>query len=232
MSDIALHLDAVRQRIEQATADAHRPAASVALMAVSKTVPAEDIRAAHAHGQREFGESYLQEALQKIDALADIRSLITWHFIGPVQSNKTRPIAEQFDWVHSVDRLKIAERLSAQRPEHLAPLNICIQVNISGESTKSGLDPEHVQAVAQACAALPRLRLRGLMAIPEPADTLEAQRAPLHRLRECFDALNAVGLGLDTLSMGMSGDLEAAVLEGATIGRVGTAVFGARDYAT
>ena len=201
-------------------------------MAVSKTFPAEAIRDAHAHGQTEFGESYLQEALQKMDALADLRASITWHFIGPVQSNKTRPIAERFDWIHSVDRLKIAERLSAQRPDDLAPLNVCIQVNISGETTKSGLATEAVRALANDIAKLPRLRLRGLMAIPEPVGTLEQQREPHHQLHTLFEQLRADGHALDTLSMGMSGDLEAAVLEGATIVRVGTAVFGGRDYAT
>ncbi len=232
MSDIASHLDTVRQRIEQAARDAHRPTSSVVLMAVSKTFPAEAIRDAHAHGQTEFGESYLQEALQKMDALADLRASITWHFIGPVQSNKTRPIAERFDWIHSVDRLKIAERLSAQRPDDLAPLNVCIQVNISGETTKSGLATEAVRTLANDIAKLPRLRLRGLMAIPEPVGTLEQQREPHHQLHALFEHLRADGHALDTLSMGMSGDLEAAVLEGATIVRVGTAVFGGRDYAT
>ncbi|RKP48610.1 YggS family pyridoxal phosphate-dependent enzyme [Pararobbsia silviterrae] len=232
MSDIAVRLDTVRRRIGLAAADAHRSASSVELMAVSKTFPAEAIRDAHRHGQRIFGESYLQEALAKIEALADLRPAIEWHFIGPVQSNKTRPIAEHFDWVHSVDRLKIAERLSAQRPEHLAPLNVCIQVNISGEATKSGLAADAVPEVARAVAALPRLRLRGLMAIPEPAQTLEAQRMPHRALRALFDVLRNDGLALDTLSIGMSDDLEAAILEGATIVRVGTAVFGTRDYAS
>ncbi|HTJ94744.1 MAG TPA: YggS family pyridoxal phosphate-dependent enzyme [Pararobbsia sp.] len=232
MSDIASHLESVRQRIAEAAAHAHRPASSVSLMAVSKTFPAQAVREAYAHGQTTFGESYLQEALQKMEALADIRASTSWHFIGPVQSNKTKPIAEQFDWVHSVDRLKIAERLSAQRPEALAALNVCIQVNISGESTKSGLAVDEVRAVAASIAELPRLRLRGLMAIPEPADALEAQRAPLRALRELFERLRDDGHALDTLSMGMSADLEAAVLEGATIVRIGTAIFGMRDYAT
>ena len=232
MSDIASHLDTVRRRIEQAALAAHRPASSVALMAVSKTFPADAVRDAYAHGQTVFGESYLQEALQKMDTLADLRASLAWHFIGPVQSNKTRPIAERFDWVHSVDRLKIAERLAAQRPEALAPLNICLQVNISGESTKSGLAVDEVVSVANAIGALPRLRLRGLMAIPEPAETLDAQRLPFRAMGALFDTLRHAGHEVDTLSMGMSADLEAAVLEGATIVRIGTAVFGTRDYAT
>jgi PLP dependent protein len=232
MSDIASQLDLVRARIAQAAAAAHRPASSVALLAVSKTFPADAVREAYAHGQTTFGESYLQEALQKMETLADIRASTAWHFIGPVQSNKTRPIAEHFDWVHSVDRLKIAERLSAQRPDALEPLNICIQVNTSGESTKSGLAADEVRSVAKSIAALPHLRLRGLMAIPEPADTLDAQRVPHRALRELFEQLRDDGHALDTLSMGMSSDLEAAVLEGATIVRIGTAIFGMRDYAT
>lgn len=231
MSDIAQHLDTVRQRIADAARAADRLPSSISLMAVSKTFAAADVRAAYEHGQRVFGESYLQEALQKIEALADLRAGLEWHFIGPVQSNKTRPIAEQFDWVHSVDRFKIAERLSAQRPESLAPLNVCLQVNISGEASKSGLPPEQAAAIAHEIARLPRLRLRGLMAIPEPATTLEAQRLPHRRLHALFDALRGEDLALDTLSIGMSADLEAAVLEGATIVRIGTAVFGARDYA-
>jgi len=186
------------------------------------------VREAFDAGCRQFGENYVQEALDKIAALADLRSRITWHLIGPLQSNKTRPVAEAFDWVHSVDRLKIAQRLSEQRPPHLPPLQVCLQVNISGESSKSGLSPAEVPAVAQAVAALPRLRLRGLMAIPEPAGDFNAQRAPHRALRELLAALNAQGLQLDTLSMGMSADLEAAIAEGATIVRVGTAIFGGR----
>jgi pyridoxal phosphate enzyme (YggS family) len=232
MSDIAQHLDTVRQRIADAARAADRPPSSISLMAVSKTFAAADVRAAHEHGQRVFGESYLQEALPKIEALGELRAELEWHFIGPLQSNKTRPVAEHFDWVHSVDRLKIAERLSAQRPESLAPLNVCIQVNISGEASKSGLAPDEVAAVAHGIAGLPRLRLRGLMAIPEPAATLDAQRVPHRRLHALFDALRDDGLALDTLSIGMSADLEAAVLEGATIVRIGTAVFGERNYAT
>jgi PLP dependent protein len=220
----------VRERIARAAHAAGRDPLTVALLAVSKTFPAEDVRAAHAAGQRAFGENYVQEALAKLDALADLRGELEWHFIGPLQSNKTRPVAERFDWVHSIDRLKIAQRLSEQRPEHLPPLNVCVQVNVSGEASKSGLAPAEAAAVARAVAALPRLHLRGLMAIPEPAGDLEQQRAPHRALRELFEQLRADGLALDTLSMGMSGDLEAAVLEGATLVRIGTAIFGARDY--
>jgi pyridoxal phosphate enzyme (YggS family) len=172
----------------------------------------------------------VQEAIAKIEALADLRASIEWHFIGPLQSNKTRPVAEHFDWVHSVDRLKIAQRLAEQRPDALPPLNVLLQVNVSGEASKSGVAPAEAAAVAHEIAALPKLRLRGLMSIPEPAETLEAQRAPHRVLRELFDSLRADGLALDTLSMGMSADLEAAVLEGATIVRIGTAIFGARHY--
>ncbi|WP_028226559.1 YggS family pyridoxal phosphate-dependent enzyme [Paraburkholderia ferrariae] len=231
MTDLAHNLEAVRQRIAAAARSAGREPDSVALLAVSKTFPAENVRAAHAAGQRAFGENYVQEAIEKIEALADLRASLEWHFIGPLQSNKTRPVAERFDWVHSVDRLKIAQRLSEQRPAGMAPLNVCLQVNVSGEDTKSGVAPEEAAQIARAIAALPNLRLRGLMSIPEPEATLEAQRAPHRQLRELFDTLRAGGLALDTLSMGMSADLEAAVLEGATLVRVGTAIFGARDYA-
>lgn len=229
---IAQHLEEVRQRIAKAAEDASRDPSSVALLAVSKTFPANDVRAAFEAGQRAFGENYVQEGLAKIASLGDLRGEIEWHFIGPLQSNKTKLVAEQFDWVHSIDRLKIAERLSAQRPEGAKPLNVCVQVNVSGEASKSGVEPHDAAALAHAVAALPGLRLRGLMAIPEPADTLDAQRAPHARLRELMSALRAGGLDLDTLSMGMSADLEAAVLEGATMVRIGTAIFGARTYTT
>jgi pyridoxal phosphate enzyme (YggS family) len=222
-------LAAVRRRIDSACAQAGRPGEGVRLLAVSKTQPADAVRAAVAAGQHAFGENYVQEALDKIAALADLRARLEWHLIGPLQSNKTRSVAEAFDWVHSVDRLKIAQRLSEQRPPGLPPLNICLQVNISGEASKSGLAPEELPDVARAAAALPRLRLRGLMAIPEPAQGLEAQRAPLRALRLLQQQLQAQGLDLDTLSMGMSDDLEAAVAEGSTMVRVGTAVFGARS---
>jgi pyridoxal phosphate enzyme (YggS family) len=223
-------LDEVRQRIAKAAADASRDASSVELLAVSKTFPAEDVRAAFNAGQRAFGENYVQEAVAKIAELADLRSEIEWHFIGPLQSNKTKVVAENFDWVHSVDRLKIAQRLSEQRPDGMAPLNVCLQINVSGEESKSGVAPDEALTLARQIAALPSLRLRGLMAIPEPAATLDEQRAPHRRLRELLDALRADGLELDTLSMGMSADLEAAILEGATMVRIGTAIFGARDY--
>jgi len=225
------NLQTVRSRIAQACAAAGRPVDSVTLLAVSKTFAAAAVRQAFAAGQCEFGENYVQEALDKIAALADLRAQIEWHLIGPLQSNKTRPVAAAFDWVHSVDRLKIAQRLSEQRPADLPPLQLCLQVNTSGEASKSGLLPGEVLAVAQAVAALPRLRLRGLMAIPEPTGDQVAQRAPHRALRELLASLNDAGLGLDTLSMGMSADLEAAVAEGATIVRIGTAVFGGRAYA-
>jgi pyridoxal phosphate enzyme (YggS family) len=229
-SPVARHLDEVRQRIAKAAADASRDASSVELLAVSKTFPAEDVRAAFDAGQRAFGENYVQEAVAKIAELADLRSDIEWHFIGPLQSNKTKVVAENFDWVHSVDRLKIAQRLSEQRPDGMAPLNVCLQINVSGEESKSGVARDEALTLARQIAALPTLRLRGLMAIPEPAATLDEQRAPHRRLRELLDALRADGLELDTLSMGMSADLEAAILEGATMVRIGTAIFGARDY--
>jgi len=186
------------------------------------------VRDAYNAGLHRFGENYVQEALDKIAALADLRAELEWHLIGPLQSNKTRVVAETFDWVHSVDRLKIAQRLSEQRPEALPPLNVCLQVNISGEASKSGLAPREVASVAHAVAKLPRLRLRGLMAIPEPAGDFAAQRAPHRALNELLQALRADGLQLDTLSIGMSADLEAAVAEGATIVRIGTAIFGTR----
>ena len=228
MGSIGNNLQEVKRRIAAACVAAGRPANSVTLLAVSKTQPESAVREAHAAGQRAFGENYVQEGLAKIDALADLRAQIEWHLVGPLQSNKTRAVAEAFDWVHSVDRLKIAERLSAQRPVGLPPLNVCLQVNISGEASKAGLTAAELPAVAPAVAALPGLRLRGLMAIPEPTDDPAAQRAPHCALRELLDKLRAQGLALDTLSMGMSDDLEAAVAEGATLVRVGTAVFGAR----
>jgi pyridoxal phosphate enzyme (YggS family) len=198
-------------------------------VAVSKTFPPAAVRAAHAAGQRDFGENHAQEALAKVDALADLA--LVWHFIGPLQSNKTRQVAERFAWVHSIDRLKIAERLSAQRLEALPPLQVCIQVNVSGEATKSGVAPEEAPALARAVAALPRLRLRGLMAIPEPTDDSALQRRRFESLCTLQEQLVAAGLPLDTLSMGMSDDLEAAIAAGATMVRVGTAIFGARPRA-
>ena len=231
MVSIPIRLEQTRARIAAACGAAHRPPGSVQLLAVSKTQPAQAVREAAAAGQRDFGENYVQEALDKIAALADLRQGLCWHLIGPLQSNKTRAVAEAFDWVHSVDRLKIAQRLSDQRPAHLSPLNICLQVNISGEASKSGLSPAEVADIAPAVAALPRLRLRGLMAIPEPLEGFEAQRAPLRELRLLQETLNRQGLALDTLSMGMSDDLEAAIAEGSTLVRVGTAVFGPRTAA-
>ena len=228
MASIAGKLQQVSERIALACAAAQRPVQSVTLLAVSKTFGAQAVREAQAAGQRAFGENYVQEALAKIDALADLRGVVEWHLIGPLQSNKTREVAAHFDWVHSIDRLKIAERLSTQRPANLPPLQVCLQVNVGGEASKSGVAPAEVPALAHAVAALPGLRLRGLMSIPEPAADYAAQRVPHRHLRELFDALRRDGLTLDTLSMGMSADLEAAVTEGATIVRVGTAIFGAR----
>ncbi len=227
-SEIDTRLQTVRQQIAQFCADAGRPAADVHLLAVSKTQPAEAVRAALAANQHAFGENYVQEALAKIEALANVRNQLEWHLIGPLQSNKSRAVAEAFDWVHSVDSLRLAQRLNDQRPMHLGPLQVCLQVNISHEPSKSGLAPQDVPAIAQAVAALPRLHLRGLMAIPQPAADLATQRLPHHALRELLQTLRDQGLDVDTLSMGMSADLQAAVLEGATLVRVGTAIFGAR----
>jgi hypothetical protein len=228
MTSVIGNFQLVHSRIASACASAGRAVQAVTLLAVSKTQPASAVREAAAAGQRAFGENYVQEALDKIAELADLRSQLEWHLIGPLQSNKTRVVAEAFDWVHSVDRLKIAQRLSDQRPPHLAPLQLCLQVNISGEDSKSGVAPADVPALAQAVAALPRVTLRGLMAIPEPAADAQAQRAPHRALRELLAQLQAQGLAVDTLSMGMSADLEAAVAEGATMVRIGTALFGAR----
>ena len=230
MGSIENNLQEVKRRISGAALAAGRPPAAVRLLAVSKTFGADVVRQAHAAGQRAFGENYVQEALEKIQALADLRPGIEWHLIGPLQSNKTRAAAEAFDWVHSVDRLKVAQRLAEQRPAWLPPLQLCLQVNISGEASKSGVLPAEAGALALTVAALPRERvvLRGLMAIPEPAGDFDEQRAPHRALRELLAAVNARGLALDTLSMGMSADLEAAVAEGAPILRVGTAIFGGR----
>ena len=232
MSTIEEKLQAVRRSIAQAATEAQRPPESVTLLAVSKTFGADAVLAAASAGQTAFGENYLQEALDKIAAvrLALPQAVLAWHFIGPIQSNKTRPIAEHFDWVHTVEREKIAARLSEQRPDGMADLNICLQVNISGEASKSGVSPSDLPALAHAVAQLPRLRLRGLMAIPEPQTDPVLQRAAFAQLRVLYEQLRADSLPLDTLSMGMSADLQAAVLEGATIVRVGSAIFGARDY--
>ncbi|WP_248918307.1 YggS family pyridoxal phosphate-dependent enzyme [Pseudomonas entomophila] len=225
MSTLAENISAISARIDNAAKAAGRDPASIQLLAVSKTKPASAIRAAHASGLRDFGENYLQEALTKQQELSDLP--LIWHFIGPIQSNKTKAIAEHFDWVHSVDRLKIAQRLSEQRPANLPPLNICLQVNVSGEDSKSGCAPAELPALAQAVSALPGLHLRGLMAIPEPTDDRAAQETAFATLRQLQEQL---GLSLDTLSMGMSHDLEAAISQGATWVRIGTALFGARDY--
>jgi pyridoxal phosphate enzyme (YggS family) len=231
MTMIRDHLQTVTQRLASACECAGRPVGSVQLLAVSKTQTADAVRHACDAGQRAFGENYVAEAEAKMAALADLRSRLTWHLIGPLQANKTRVVAEHFDWVHSVDRLRIAQRLSEQRPVGLAPLQICLQVNISGEDSKSGVAPADLPALAEAVAALPRLKLRGLMVIPAPVVDLPSQRAPLHATRLLLDELNTRGLGLDTLSMGMSADLEAAVLEGSTLVRIGTAIFGSRRAA-
>lgn len=218
-------LQAVKNRIAEACVSAGRPPNAVQLLVVSKTFPGSAVREAVAAGARAFGENYVQEGLAKIEELIDLRGQIEWHLIGPLQSNKTKPVAEQFDWVHSVDRLKIAQRLAEQRPPELPPLNVCLQVNISEEASKSGLAPAEVAALAREVAALPRLKLRGLMAIPEPGPGALAQHQAMGAL---FEALKAEGLALDTLSLGMSADLEDAIRAGSTMVRVGTAVFGAR----
>lgn len=228
MSVIAANLQAVHRGIAAAAQQAGRAPEDVALLAVSKTVSPGIVREAFEAGQRAFGENYVQEGVEKIIALADLRSQIAWHFIGPLQSNKTRLVAEHFDWVHAIDRLRIAQRLSDQRPAGMAPLQVCLQVNISDEASKSGVAPDEVPELARAVAALPGLRLRGLMAIPEPATDPAAQRQPFAAMRTLLQSLRAAGLPLDTLSMGMSGDMDAAIAEGATIVRIGTAIFGAR----
>lgn len=225
MSTIADNIAKVEARIRAAALAVQRDVTSIHLLAVSKTKPAAALREAYAAGVRDFGENYLQEARAKQVELADLP--LSWHFIGPIQSNKTREIAEHFSWVHSVDRLKIAQRLSEQRPADLEPLNICIQVNVSGEASKSGCTPQDLPALAAAINALPRLKLRGLMAIPEPTENRAEQDAAFATVRDLQQSLN---LGLDTLSMGMSHDLESAIAQGATWVRIGTALFGARDY--
>lgn len=231
MSLIRQNLQAITATIVAAAQESGRAPDSVQLLAVSKTFGPDAVQEAVAAGQRAFGENYLQEGLDKIRALNDAgESALEWHFIGPIQSNKTRPIAENFAWVHTVEREKIAARLSEQRPAGLPPLQICLQVNISGEASKSGVAPEEVAELAHKVAALPNLTLRGLMAIPEPAVEFEQQRAAFARLRTLYEQLRADGLALDTLSMGMSADMRAAIAEGATIVRVGSAIFGARNY--
>ncbi len=229
MSAIASNLQAVRARIATAAIAAGRRPEEVELLAVSKTWPVDCIIDAARAGQRAFGENYVQEGVDKILAAVDLD--LTWHFIGPLQSNKTRPVAEHFAWVHTLERLRIAERLSAQRPTSLPALQVCVQVNISGEASKSGCAPEEALALCRAVADLPRLQLRGLMAIPEATDDPAGQRAAFRRLRDVYNKARVAGLPLDTLSMGMSHDLEAAVTEGATIVRIGTAIFGERTNA-
>lgn len=224
--NVASNLTAVTDRIRVAEHQAHRAPQSVTLLAVSKTKPAALIEAASAAGQRCFGENYAQEAVEKAEALKHLN--LEWHFIGPIQSNKTRGLATHMDWIHTVEREKIARRLNDQRPDDMAPLNICLQVNISGEASKAGILSTEVLTLADAISALPKLRLRGLMAIPAPSEGIDAQRRPFKALKDIWDELKGTYPELDTLSMGMSGDLEAAVLEGATIVRIGTDVFGAR----
>jgi hypothetical protein len=229
MATIQNNLQAVKMRIAAACKASGRPDSAVQLVAVSKTHPAAAVRTAAGAGQRDFGENYVQEALAKIELLADLS--LVWHFIGPIQSNKTRAIAEAFHWVHSIDRERIARRLAEARPAHLAPLKVCIEVNVSGEASKSGIAPEAVAPLAQQVSALPRLELRGLMAIPEPTPDVQLQRRRFRTLRELKDQLVRGGLALDALSMGMSADLEAAIAEGATMVRIGTAIFGEREKA-
>ncbi len=232
MSPIAQHLSQVRERIRQAACAAHRDPAEVQLLAVSKTKPLAAIRDAYRCGQRRFGESYAQEAVAKVRQLRDEPGFgdIEWHFIGPLQSNKTRPVAEHFDWVHSIDRLKIAQRLSEQRPKHLSALNICLQVNISGERQKSGTTESQVFELAEAISRLPHLTLRGLMAIAEDTQDLGRLQEDFGRLQQLFAQLKLRHPSMDTLSMGMTNDLEVAVACGSTLVRIGTAIFGARDY--
>lgn len=236
MSAIPQNLQAVRDSIADAARSVSRDPHSVALLAVSKTFGPDAVIEAALAGQRAFGENYLQEAIDKMDVVNAAlplllpSQLLEWHFIGPIQSNKTRLIAERFDWVHSVDRKKIAERLSEQRPSHLPPLQVCLQVNISGEASKSGVTIDEAAELAQSVAVMPRIRLRGLMAIPEPTEEYEQQRNAFRQLRELFEKLQSQGVDIDTLSIGMSADMSAAIAEGATIVRVGTAIFGKRNY--
>ncbi|MFL6692148.1 MAG: YggS family pyridoxal phosphate-dependent enzyme [Ramlibacter sp.] len=230
MTTIGSNLQTVRDRIAAACAGAQRPVTDVTLLAVSKTFGPHAVRQAHGCGQRAFGENYIQEAVDKMALLADLP--LEWHCIGPVQSNKTRLVAQHFDWMHTIDRLKIAQRLAEQRPEGRAPLNVCIQVNIDGGAAKSGVAPADALALARDVAQLPNLRLRGLMTIPEPAEGFEAQVAVHTRAAALFAQLRDAGLALDTLSMGMTADLEAAIAAGSTMVRVGTAIFGGRSRPT
>ena len=227
MTTISANLQAVKSRIRAAAQSAGRDAGAARLLAVSKSWPAASVRAAFAAGQRAFAENYVQEGVAKIAALDDLD--LEWHFIGPLQSNKTREVAEHFDWVHSIDRLKIAERLSAQRPAAAPPLQVCLQVNVSGEASKGGVAADAVPGLARAVAKLPRLRLRGLMAIPEPSRDADQLRGRFAQLRDLLARLNDEGMQMDMLSMGMSDDFEIAIAEGATIVRIGTAIFGTRE---
>lgn len=226
-TSVSANLIKVRKRLALACEAVGRAPDAVKLLAVSKTMPAQAVRDAFAAGQLAFGENYIQEGVDKIASLVDLP--IEWHCIGPIQSNKTKLVAENFAWVHSIDRLKIAERLSAQRPPHLPPLQVCLQVNVDGGSNKSGIAPAELLALAQAVAKLPHLQLRGIMTIPEPTESEAATRAVHHQAKSLFDNLKTAGLTVDTLSMGMTGDLEAAIAEGSTCVRVGTAIFGARN---
>ena len=228
MSDIANNLANVQQRIASAAENAQRDPQTIALLAVSKTKPIEMIEEAYAAGQRCFGENYLQDALPKIEALGELD--IEWHYIGRIQSNKTRPIAENFSWVHAIDSVKHAQRLNEQRPDNLPPLNCCIQLNLSGEDRKGGIQPDTLIETATAFNDLPHCRLRGLMTMPDPDSSAEQQQAVFHQLADCLSELSNLGFSVDTLSMGMSGDLEMAITEGSTMVRIGTDIFGARSY--
>lgn len=232
MSSIQDNLRQVHDRLASAAQAAKRSVDEIKLLAVSKTFPADAVRLAYTAGQRVFGENYVQEGVDKILSLADIRSKLEWHFIGPLQSNKTQLVANHFDWVHSIDRLKIAQRLNDQRPTDMPPLQVCVQINISEESSKSGVTPSEAMDLCQLIQELPRLKLRGLMSIPEPKESIEQQRADHRMLKTIFQEIqkHRRSPDFDTLSMGMSSDMEAAILEGSTIVRIGTAIFGQRTY--
>jgi pyridoxal phosphate enzyme (YggS family) len=236
MTSIQDNLVKVQERISEAAKASGRSVTDISLLAVSKTFPASDVRLAYEAGQRSFGENYVQEGVSKITELSDIRAELEWHFIGPLQSNKSRDVAESFDWVHSIDRLKIAQRLNDQRPSELPPLNVCVQVNISGESSKSGVEPNEVANLCIAISQMPHLRLRGLMSIPEPTDDEVQQKADHHQLFTIYNtlkqnlSLQIESVQLDTVSMGMSSDMSAAIAEGSTMVRIGTAIFGKRTY--
>lgn len=236
MTSIQDNLVKVQERISEAAKASGRSVTDISLLAVSKTFPASDVRLAYEAGQRSFGENYVQEGVSKITELSDIRAELEWHFIGPLQSNKSRDVAESFDWVHSIDRLKIAQRLNDQRPSELPPLNVCVQVNISGESSKSGVEPNEVANLCIAISQMPHLCLRGLMSIPEPTDDEVQQKADHHQLFTIYNtlkqnpSLQIESVQLDTVSMGMSSDMSAAIAEGSTMVRIGTAIFGKRTY--